>query len=149
MCLQGKEPTGHFGKKKKPCTFGHSIFRNALHYFIFSCDTQRVPTRYPSGFMWFFKLKKWKKKSLHLWAFHFPKCTKSILFFVMWHPAGTKQISIGYHGILRHLTVGITPKTKSALKCEISAPKKQLLVTSDLLVTSGMITCSSIRVRSK
>jgi len=68
-------------------------------------------------------------------------------FFVMWHPAGTHQISVGYHGILRHLTVGITQKTKSGLKCEISAQKKQLLVTSDLLVTSGMITYSSIRVR--
>jgi len=58
MCRQGKEHTGHFGKKKKkvkkkPAPVGIPFSEMPYIIFLFSCDTRRVPTRYPMGFMWF------------------------------------------------------------------------------------------------
>ncbi len=86
------------------------------------------------------KLKKEKEKKPAPVGIPFSEMPYIFILFFMWHPAGTNQISIGYHGILRHLTVGITPQKKIRPKNEKFLPKKkQLLVTSDLLVTSGMI----------
>jgi hypothetical protein len=71
------------------------------------------------------KKKKKERKSLHLWGFHFPKCTTSIFIFCHVTPSGyppdIRWVSWDFKALDRG---HYPPKEKSGLKMRNFCPKK-------------------------